>query len=253
MEEKPNHPVRTTAKTLDIIEKMATRDEVRISELAEELDIGKSGIHNHLCTLQERGYVVQEGEAYRLGLRFLEIGGRLRKKTDFFEVAEPEVDALAKETGELVNLMTEERGLGVYLKRAKGRNAVDLDTYAGHHVHLHCTALGKALLAYRPEEQVEKIIDHHGLPKRTDQTITERSKLWDDLKSIREQGYAIDNGERLEGLWCVAAPIKSKEDEVLGALSVSAPQTRMSEDQAKNEIRKGVQSAANVIELNVNY
>ncbi|EJN57733.1 transcriptional regulator, IclR family [Halogranum rubrum] len=247
------HPVRTTEKTLLLIEQLMEAGPCGVTELSNRLDIGKSAVHNHLTTLQSHGYVLKTDGEYRLGLKFLEIGGHIRKSMELYEVAEPEVKSLAAETGELANLLVEERGLGVYLMRAKGDDAVDLDTYAGLRTNLHTTALGKAILANLPKSRVEEIIDHRGLEQKTPKSIGTREELYDVLDDVRERGYAIDDGERLEGLRCLAAPVKASSGEVLGAISVSAPASRVSDEDLYEALPERVLSAANVVELNINY
>lgn len=252
---KPNakHPVRTSEKTLRIIEALKERDETRLTDLADHLDMGASVVHNHLSTLEEHGYVLRDDDQYRLGLKFLELGGYTRNQEELYKVAEPEIERLAEETGELVNLMTEDRGLGVYLKRSKGTDAVDLDTYAGMRVHLQTTALGKAILAYTPGERVDEIVEYHGLPRVTERTITDRDELDEALERVRERGYAHDDGERLQGLRCVAAPIKNDENLAIGAISISAPANRLKNHQFEEEFPEMIQGAANVVELNLKY
>ncbi|ELK55138.1 ArcR family transcription regulator [Haloferax sp. BAB-2207] len=215
--------------------------------------MGKSAVHNHLTTLQKHGYVLKDGDDYRVGLKFLEVGGHSRKSMEVYQVAEPEVKSLAADTGELANLLVEEQGMGVYLMRAKGDDAVDLDTYAGLRTNLHTTALGKAILANLPESRVDEIIERHGLEQKTPKSIGTRQELFQVLEGVRERGYAIDDGERLEGLRCLAAPIKSSSGEVLGAISVSAPASRVSDEDLHGALPERVLSAANVVELNINY
>lgn len=247
------HPVRTTEKTLALVEELMRQGPAGVTELAEGVDMGKSAVHNHLTTLQDHGYVLKTDDQYRLGLKFLEIGGSIRKSMEFYQVAEPEVKSLADETGELANLLVEEQGLGVYLMRSKGADAVDLDTYAGLRTNLHTTALGKAVLAHLPDSRVEEIIERHGLEPKTSRSVGSREELFDVLEAVRDRGYAIDDGERLEGLRCIAAPVKNSSDEVLGAVSVSAPMSRVSDEDLHGGLSERVLSAANVIELNINY
>ena len=247
------HPVQTTEKTLSLVEELKQRGECGVTELAGELEMGKSAVHNHLMTLRKHGYVTKEGERYRLSLKFLDVGGYIRRSMEFYQVARPEVKSLANETGELANLLVEEHGWGVYLTRSKGEQAVNLDTYAGRCTHLHTTALGKAILAHLPEQRIDEIVDQRGLERKTPNSIETREELFDRLESIRKRGYAIDYGERLEGLRCVAAPVRTSENEVLGAISVAAPAGRVSDDDLTNCLPDRVLSAANVIELNINY
>jgi DNA-binding IclR family transcriptional regulator len=247
------NPVRTTEKTLALVEELMEKGPCGVSELADDLQMGKSAVHNHLNTLRMHGYVLKDGDAYRVGLKFLEVGGHRRKSMEIYQVAEPEVKSLAAETGELANLLVEEQGMGVYLMRAKGDDAVDLDTYAGLRTNLHTTALGKAILANLSEERVETILDRHGLEQKTPRSIGTRDELFDALAEIRERGYATDDGERLEGLRCVASAITASSGEVLGSISVSAPANRVSDEMLHGALPERVLSAANVIELNINY
>lgn len=245
--------VGATETTLRILETLKDLDGAGVTELANVLDIPKSTVHSHLATLQKNEYVVKNEDVYHVGLQFLQFGEYIRSRMRIYDVARPEVEHLAEQTGELSNLLVAEHGQGVYLHRAQGTKAVKLDTYAGMRVNLHCTALGKALLASLPEERVDEIIDMHGLPAQTETTITDPEELKRELAEVREQGYAIDNGERLTGLRCVAAPIMDDRSSPRGAISISGPTSRMKGDRLEGELLELLLNAANVIELNMNY
>lgn len=245
--------VGATETTLRILETLKELDGAGVTEVADRLDLPKSTVHNHVSTLLGNEYLVKDGDTYRVGLQCLEFGEYIRTRMPIYDVARPEVERLARETGELANLLVEEHGKGVYLCRAKGSQAVRLDTYAGMRVPLHCTALGKAVLAHLPEERVREIIDSRGLPSRTDATITDEGTLLAELEAIRERGVAHDEGERLAGLRCVAAPIRNPDGHAVGAISVSGPTSRMEGGRFEEEIPDELTSAANVIELNLNY
>ncbi|WP_345782567.1 IclR family transcriptional regulator [Halostagnicola sp. A-GB9-2] len=249
MGKRAKHPVRTTAKSLEVIEALNRLGGARVTELANELDMGKSAAHNHLSTLEEHGYVVQESKTYVLSLKFLDIGGQIRNRTPIYKVAEPKVRELADTSGELVHLAVEEGGKGVYLARSKGDQAVDLDTYIGCNHHMHNSAFGKAILAQLPSERVDEIIDQHGLPLATQQTITTKDELLDELDRTRKRGFAVDDEERIAGLRCIAAPIRFNSD-VIGAISISAPTARIDDNWETNEFVDQLCNTANVIELN---
>ena len=253
MTNKDAATVGATETTLRILETLKGLDGAGVTEVANRLDLPKSTVHNHVSTLLRNEYVVKEGNTYRVGLQFLEFGEYIRNRMPIYDVARPEVERLAGETGELANLLVEEHGKGVYLCRAKGGQAVRLDTYAGMRVHLHCTALGKAILAYLPDERVREIVDTHGLPERTDTTITDEDELFDELERIRGRGYACDTEERVAGLRCVAAPIRNLDGNAPGAISVSGPTSRMKGERFDEEVPEKLISTANVIELNLNY
>ncbi|WP_255171724.1 IclR family transcriptional regulator [Natrononativus amylolyticus] len=246
-------PLRTTENTIRVIDALRELKGAGVTTLADELGMSKSTVHDHLSTLRAHDYVVKNGDTYDLGLGFFEVGEYARKRRKIYEIARPEVTNLADQTGEVANLMVEEHGRGVYLFRAHGDNAVTLDTHTGKRRYLHNTALGKAILANFPEQRVHEVLDTHGLPKETQYTITDRETLFDSLEEIRERGVAYCGQERVEGLQCVAAPILSTDDRVLGAISVAGPTTRIKGERFKKEIPELVSQAANVIEINVTY
>ncbi|ESP87069.1 IclR family transcriptional regulator [Candidatus Halobonum tyrrellensis] len=254
MGDQAKNPIKGTEKTILIVEALKEMDGAGVSELAERVGLSKGTVHDYLSTLRQHNYVVKEGNTYYVGLGFFELGEYARNRLHIYHVAKSEVDNLAAETGELANLLYEEHGLGVYLYRARGENAVTLDTHTGKRRYLHNTALGKAILAYMPDHRVEAILDQHGLPRATERTITDREELYEELAAVRDRGYAYCNQERVEGLQCIATPLISRADgAVLGAISVAGPTTRMTNDRVGEEILDRLLQAANVVEINVNY
>jgi len=246
---EPKTPVKTAQTTFRIVEALKSHDGATVTELANHLDIPKSSAHNYLRTLEHEGYVVQHGQQYEVGLQFLDLGGYARSKERLYTVATPEMERLAAATGEYANLLVEEHGLGVFLARERGENAVSLDSYTGQSVRLHTTALGKTVLAYLPRDRVDAIIERHGLPAKTERTITDRTELFEALTEIRQRECAYDREERIKGLNCVAVPILSDGD-ITGALSVSGPVSRMDQERIDEEILPELRRAANIIELN---
>lgn len=253
MVREAKHPVRTTEKTLELLSFLKENDGAGVSEAANDLDMGKSAVHNHLSTLEQHEYVVKEGGEYRLSLRFLELAGHQCNQMKLYDVGTQQAEQLAKDTGELANLATEEYGQCIYLYLANGDRSVELDTYAGVRTGLHNTALGKAMLAHLPNERVSEILDQRGMEATTENTITDRELLFSELETIRERGVAFDREERLSGLRCVAAPIIREDDTVAGAISVAGPTGRLRGDRFSSEIPDMARSAANVIELNLTH
>lgn len=252
MTEKANHPVRTTTKSLALIEKLNELNGVRIHELEERMEMTKGAIHNHLSTLREHGYVTKEGNKYYLSYKFLSVGGRVRRRSPLYRIGHEKVNQLANDTGMLANLMSEECGRGVYLYQARGDYGINLDTHVGYRISLHNTGIGKAILAYLTHDRVEDIIETWGLPKTTKNTITDRQRLFEELEQVRNHGYAADHEERTEGLTCIAAPVRL-EEELLGAISISAPTKRLGNDGFDEDIIAAVESTANEIALNIKY
>ena len=247
------YPIKAAQTSYRVLEALEELNGAGISELAAETDLPKSSVHNHLSTLREMEYVAKEGSTYRISLKYLSLGTHARSRRQVYEVSKSEVDELAADTGELANLMVEEHGRGVYVYSRHGDDAVNVDARIGHRVHLHSTALGKAILAHRDRDEVTDMLDRHGMPRMTAETIQSRDVLFDELETIRDQGIAFDRQERLEGLHCVAAPILDKDREVRGAISVSGPVNRLNGERYEEEIPSLLRKAVNVIELNMAY
>jgi DNA-binding IclR family transcriptional regulator len=245
--------VGATKTAFDIIQALKELDGAGVSEVARHLDKPKTTVFDHLKTLEELNYVTATDEGYRIGARFLDLGGYARDQMKIFQVGQPQVDELAAKTDEHANLMIEEHGLGVFLYTAEGENTVKLDTYSGRQVLLHTTALGKSILAHTPRDRVEEILDRYGMPTVTDWTITDRDTLFEELAEIRERGYATDKEERVKGMWCVAAPIMNADGTVAGAVSVSAPKNQVQGERFTEELPNVVQGTANIIEVNLTY
>lgn len=253
MANRSRYPVKAAATSFEIIETLHDLDGAGVAELAAELDMPKSTVHDHLRTLTELEYLVNRNGTYSVGARFLELGGFVRNQRKLYRIAEPEIKKLADETGEHANLMIEEHGKGVFLYKAKGEDAVQLDTHVGMRVDLHTTAMGKAILSHLPDDHVDAIIDRHGLPAVTENTITTEAELEEELTTITRRGYAIDDEERVKGMRCVAAPITDESNDPIGAISVSGPTNRFNDDVFDEQIPKHVLSTANVIEVNMTY
>lgn len=248
-----NHPIKSLEKTIGIIDVLKRRRSARLGEVAEELDLNKSTVHNHLSTLREHEYVVKDGEEYRLSLQFLHIGGVLRNEIDLYEAAKPKLDRLAENTGALVTLATHERGLGTVLYRSKGEDAVEIDTHVGSELTLHNSALGKAILGNLPRSDVEAIVEERGLPASTANTITDETALYDELDAVRERGWAFDDEENWRGLRCVGAPILTDEGVVKGAISLSVPKSRLATAEDRQRYADEIKNTANRIELQIAY
>jgi DNA-binding IclR family transcriptional regulator len=246
-------PIGAVETTLSVIETLKKRGECGVTEVANILDLPSSTVHSHLNTLEQNQYVLKDGETYKLSLRPLEIGEIARNRYELFEVAAPEVDDLAEETGEIASIMVEEHGKGVFLYRAEGEQTVKLDSYAGYRTYLHTTALGKAILAFLPEDRLEWIVRQQELPRRTANTITDRDALRSELEEIRNRNVAFDDEERVRGFRAVAAPIVDEDRNSVGSISLAGPTRRLEGETYQADFPAKVQQAANVIELNLTH
>jgi len=247
-----DNTIGSVSRVFQIIEALNTQEWTGVSELANDLNFPKSTVYSYLNTLEEEGYVRAKNGKYQLSLRFLEFGERTRREKKVFKYAKSELDDLAEETGELVNLAVEEVYEGVYLYLTRGFNAITADTYPGVRVPLYCTALGKVLLAHMEKDRREHYIEKTDFQPQTAYTITGSDELREDLQQIRQQGYALDREERSKDIRCVAAPLVVN-DELKGAISVTAPVARMQGERFTNELPQIILNTANVIQINITY
>jgi DNA-binding IclR family transcriptional regulator len=238
---------------LDIISVLDREGPMGVTELAETLGVAKSTAHYHLSTLRRNGFVTKDGTRYGLGLSFLKIGLQTRRREPLFDAAKEEINKLADETGELAILSIEQRGMGVYLYKRGGSDALDIDAPIGGSATLHNRALGKAMLSRFTEERVDQILDRYGLPETAEQTITAREDLKRVLQEVREEGVAFNREESIDGIHGVGVPITSAEGEVLGAISVAGPAKRLNGSLFSDDLPDLLSRARNVIELNYQH
>lgn len=236
-----------------IVENIRDEGSATVTEIASGMNVAKSTVHRHLTTLHDLGYVIRDGNEYRLGFRFLDLGIQARERREEYREMKTTARDLADETGELVSFVVEENGAGVFLYRERGDQGVESAAHIGKRVSLHSIAAGKALLASLPEERIAEIIETHGLPAETEKTVTDRETLMADLEEIADEGVAFSVGEHTVGLASVGAPVVSPEGEVIGGLSVAGPTHRMEDDRFNEEIPHQLLSRINEFELNITY
>jgi DNA-binding IclR family transcriptional regulator len=243
------HAVHITCNIIDMLQEL---NGAGVTELANRLGHSKSTIHSHLRTLEDHHLVVREESGYRLSLRFLDVSSHVRAQFGNYDIIKNELDNLAEETGEVAQFGIEEHGQVSYLYKVAGAQGVETASSVGTQQSIHSTSLGKAILAYLPDERVNEILDEMGMPRKTENTITDRTEFFEELERVRSQGYATDDEENVDGLRCIAAPVMGNES-VLGAVSVSGPSSRFSGEVFTEELPSVVKRAANVIELNSKF
>jgi len=252
MNDEDARTVDAVQTSIDIVELLQAEGWAGVTELAAALDRSKSSVHAHLSTLFANELVVRDDGEYALSLQLLDLAETAKSRLGYYDVMTSEVDDLAAATGELAQFATEEHGRAVYLYKSEGEQAVQTASTVGKREFLHCIALGKAMLAHMSEARVEAILDRHGLPTYTEATVRSRDELHETLDAVRERGYAFDREEKIEGLRCVAAPVLNN-DELLGAVSVSGPTSRMRDERFQSELPETVTRTANVIEINARF
>ncbi|WP_416841489.1 IclR family transcriptional regulator [Haloferax sp. DFSO52] len=250
---KETGEIRAVGRNFEIIGALRDLDGAGITEISAYTGLPNSTIHRHLSTLCSLGHVVKEDDVYHLGLSFLNYGEYVQNRKQVYRLAKNKVREVAEETDERCQFLVEEYGKAVYVHVSTGRRAVQTDSQVGERVYLHSTSIGWAILANLPEQRVNDIIDQWGLPKFTENTVTDREELFEGLAEVRETGVAFNKEENVEGLRSVGVPVMGADGEVVGALSVSAPTHRMKGKRYTEEIPNLLLGTANELELNLKY
>ena len=236
--EKSNYIIRSVSHALDVIEQFyGEADELGVTELSKRLKLHKNNIFRLLATLESRGYIEQNKatENYRLGVRSLQLGQAYVGRMGLLRQARPIMEALVKQCRESAYVAVARRGGMVPLDSVDADQPIRLVSQIGETLPLHCTAPGKAHLAFASEEEMKaRLADN--LKKFTANTITDRQALTQQLKAVGEKGYAVDTGEYVEDMRSIAVPIKDYTGHVVGTLAVSGPAYRLTNDRLQKEL-----------------
>jgi len=235
-----------------IIESIKQTDRAGVTELANRLELAKSTVHKHLVSLERNNYVVNENGQYRLGLQFFNTGIHVRNQYDVYHAAKARVDQLALDVDEAVWLIVQENGMGIFIYGVAQNESFTFDSTIGTRAYLHANSAGKAILAHLPENEIEDIVDQHGLPAQTDNTITDRETLFDELEAIRDRKYAMNFQEDIQGLHAIGAPIIN-DGRPVAAVTIAGAANRLTKEQIENELCEPLLEAVDDIELRLVY
>ena len=216
--------VTATAKALRVLDCFTpTQPELSLAQISRILNMPKSTLLNQLRTLEEAGFLGKspENQTYRLGHKIMELSYCAHAAMPVTQYAVPVMEDLQVATGEIIYLTSHIGGQVFYLECVYPSRRAVAYSVSGKTLPMHCTGCGKAMLSQMPTEQVEAIIQKHGLPSFTQNTITDHDALMEQLAVCRRRGYALDNEEETMGVKCVAMAIRTSRGDVAGALSIS--------------------------------
>ncbi|MEU7002188.1 IclR family transcriptional regulator [Nonomuraea sp. NPDC046570] len=220
------YQVRSVSRAIEILESLEQPgDGLTVTEVARRVSASKSAAFSTLQTLEMHGFVSSQGEGtsrrYRLGLALARLGEHAVAQVSLREVAGPVLRELSEETGMSSRVAVPEEGFAVIVGRVDAPGTVRFDLHMGHREPPHCTGLGKAMASAMPEDRLREIVERVGLPQRTSRTITDLPTLLADLAEVRRRGYAVDDEEDAEGIFCVGAPVHDHRGQCAGAVSVT--------------------------------
>ena len=218
----------------------------KITELARQLGLDRSTTYRILLSLEKAGFVERDEKAgtYSLGLGAFEIGNAYLRQKDLIQVSRPVMADLAQKVQETVHLAVLSETEIVYVDKCDSPRSLGVMSKIGQRGPLHCTSLGKILLAFQPEEEQLRIIQKIKMNAFTSRTITTKQGLVEELKIVKRQGYALDRREIEEDVECIGAPILDHLKNVIAALSISGPQRKIGTPKEKQVIQDVVSAAA---------
>ncbi len=222
--------VQSVERALDLLEFLAqSPNKVGISELSVATGQPVATVHRLLMTLVAREYVARDSRSrrYTLGSAAHALVNIEHQIMNWGEVAASFLRELVEISGETANIGLLERDRAVYVAQVPSKRMVRMFTELGNRVPLHCTGCGKVLLAYQSANVANTIINQTGLRNYTGKTITDPDQLRQELETIRQQGYAVDNGEQEDGVCCIAVPVYTPKGNVAAAMSISGPTSRL--------------------------
>lgn len=254
--EKSEYIIQAVDHALDLLEQFHDDvDELGVTELSKRLKLHKNNVFRLLATLESRSYIEQNKvtENYRLGLKTLELGQTFIKQMGLLRQSRPVLEWLVKECNETTYVAILKDFHIVYLDVVETDLTVRVVPRVGARLPAYCTAAGKVQMAFMTDEELEHYLPAKELKRYTPNTITDREEFKKHLKLVNELGYAMDNEELDIGVKCVGAPIRDYTRRIVGAVSISGPSMRFSDERMEQELIPLVKKAAEEISLKLGY
>jgi IclR family transcriptional regulator, KDG regulon repressor len=223
------------------VERGSNQKSVAFVEVAGAVPFARTTVHRILYSLEKLGYLEKDGlkAHYQLAAKFFDLMGPAIHFRRLRSVSRTVMQNLLLHFGETINLAVLEEGQVAYIEVLQSPSALRIAAIPGERNPVHCTSLGKAMLAFLPDSEVHAILEQHPLVRRTPRTITQKKHLLEHLASVRELSVALDMEENLTGVICAAAPIFDQAGRVIAGISISGPATRMEPKlaQVQEEVR----------------
>jgi DNA-binding IclR family transcriptional regulator len=246
---KSEYAIQTVSNALRLLEMFDGEEKLGVTELSRRLELHKNNVFRLLATLEQSGYIEQcaEDDQYRLAVGCLELGHSYLQSNPLLDRARPVLDELSRGVDETAHVAVLRGDEVTHLDGVVPDRMLVPSLRLGSRLPVHCTALGKVLLAFSSDERREaydRDVASVGLEARTPATIVDRDKLLDELTAVAHQGFAADLEECEPGLACAAAPVHDASGAVVAALSVSAPVVRVDANALHRTIVPAVRDAA---------
>jgi IclR family KDG regulon transcriptional repressor len=246
--------VKSVWRVVRILESFNSEEGMTVTQISKRLGLPKSSVHDILSTLVAEGILEKDSDnsRYHLGLKLFELGEKARSNLEIRKRATPFLKTLNGQLDETVHLTVLEEGEVLYIECFESTKRLRTYSVIGVRAPLHCTAVGKAIMAYLPPDQIERVILEKGLERFTENTIIDRKKLLEELAGIRQKGYAVDNMEHEEHVRCVGAPVFNYEGNSFASISISGPAQRVTTEEVP-VVAKMVMAATKEVSKQMGY
>ncbi|MCY7966975.1 IclR family transcriptional regulator [Bacillus haynesii] len=221
--------VKSAVRVVRIFELLSNHpDGLTVKEISKELSLPQSSTFNLAATLLDEGYLQQDAiKRYRLGAKLIQVGTAAMESIDISSQGVPFLKQLMDGVQETVFMAVLSDDQLVYIAKIDNNRSIRTTAQPGSRKPLYCTGLGKAFLAFMPEDKRKGLLDRMEFIRFTGHTITTREELEKQLQTFLEQGYAVDNEENEEGLFCLAAPVYGPDGVMKAAISTAGPKERI--------------------------
>ena len=225
-------PIKSVSKAFKILNAMGNQNWIGVSELSRLLGWHKSTVFGILNTLEQDGYVFKNEETlkYHLSLKLFALSSKALHGLDVYQIVHPFLLDITKRTEETTHFVFPDKYDVIYVDKVESSKSIRMCSQIGKRMPYYCTGVGKAILAFQSEEKIKEILSYTRLISRTKNTITDYNALIDELADIRKKGFATDNEEVEEGLYCVAVPLLAANGKAIAAISIAGPTVRMTPD-----------------------
>jgi IclR family acetate operon transcriptional repressor len=227
--------IQALDRALDILDLLAANRGLTLSEVAEKMDQSPSTVHRVLHTLAARGIAESDPatQTWSIGPATFRLGSAFMRRSGIVERARPVLRALMEHTGETANLGILNGDAVLFVSQAETHETIRAFFPPGTRSPLHCSGIGKALLAYGRPETVKALLANADFKRFTDKTLTTAAELQDDIARTRARGFSFDDEERTRGMRCIAAPVFDLTGEAVAGISVSGPSHRIGQEHVK--------------------
>jgi PcaR/PcaU/PobR family beta-ketoadipate pathway transcriptional regulator len=254
--EKDKSYIGSLAKGMDVLSLVVhSKTVLGITEISRVLNLSIGSVQRVTNTLQKLGYLRKDEnkQGYVLGYKAWGLGLSIIKDIDLKRVAHPYLQELSREIGETVNLAILDGQDIVYVDRIKTEQIININLSIGSRLPVYCTSMGKSLLAFLPDNEISKILDAIDIKPITPNTITDKSRLLEELQQVRQRGFSLNDRELEIGLRSVAAPVRDESKRVIAAVNIAVPSTRITLEELSTDLANKAVNVARIISEGMGY